>query len=711
MATVLAGLLAFSAAAPASSLIAQPERTILTLELLQERLKSPATRDGIRTLDLRQMVIDLRSQNAEFREQFYQLLPAHLNRLGAAVGLDLSYSLILGDFDGAALGLRSPLYGQALSPLFSPAEQEVLQRDRRRLSQLSQLSRLLLGTLPPAIGQIAVFRAPLNLMQTRFSGSVNFTNTFFLDRVEAQGAEFAQDADFSETRFSKGANFAAANFNRDARFRSSIFFAKAGFNQVLFQGIANFTSATFEESANFNQVVFKQPANFARSQYRQNADFSQSQYQDVGIFAKARFSQSLFLTDATFAKTANFREARFSQPVNLRGAVVLDRAVFSDAGFEGGTYLNVTDLEFDADSAKIIGDPGQIGKILSVRTLYGNENLLRNLVRNFRLLEQISDANQIEYMAAKLEHEQLRRHLAGANVNTASVARLMQIGFSREQGEAIARFRAGEPFRNLSDLLALEEIDLASYVKVRDRAVAGEALSLLGWLSSAFSWLMLSVLLLLSRYGTSSWLVLGVGIVAIAYFSLLFWFVDRWRRILPKPILPTAAESISMLLSFVLLGGSGLIAIFRTSEQPWLTLICLGIFIVPVPALLILRLYQGGRYHNLMEVSYFVEDASMRQLRLTIGRLPVMPRYPMFRDRHLPILWDKRWNWLNYYDFSLNNLLKFGFNDIRARDEHLPGLISALVWYQWALGLFYITLLLWTLSRTIPGLNLLIYLK
>ena len=45
------------------------------------------------------------------------------------------------------------------------------------------------------------------------------------------------------------------------------------------------------------------------------------------------------------------------------------------------------------------------------------------------------------------------------------------------------------------------------------------------------------------------------------------------------------------------------------------------------------------------------------------------------------------------------------------RDEHLPGLISGLVWYQWSLGLLYIVLLFWTLSRTIPGLNLLIYLK
>ena len=101
----------------------------------------------------------------------------------------------------------------------------------------------------------------------------------------------------------------------------------------------------------------------------------------------------------------------------------------------------------------------------------------------------------------------------------------------------------------------------------------------------------------------------------------------------------------------------------------------------------------------------------MRQLQLLIVRLPVIPEFPFFRDRFTPLVWERRWNWLNYYDFSLNNFMKLGFNDIRLRDQHLPGLISTLAWYQWTLGLLYIALLLWTLSRTIPGLNLLIYLK
>jgi hypothetical protein len=690
--------------------IAQPEQTPLTLELLQERLRSPLQSEGVRTLDLRRVVIDLRPENAAFRDQFYRLVQAQLQRsrnatteeTTAPLGLDLSYSTIRGELNISELGLRSPLYGQELSPLLTEAEQAQLKRDRRRLSQLSQLSRSLLIQGQPTSLQITVFRGALKLVQTRFEGFVNFTNAFFLGRVEAPGAEFIQESDWSETRFSQPANFTGAIFRREARFRNTIFFERAGFNLGRFQAV-NFQGSEFRTTANFSQSVFQQTANFNRIQWQGNADFAQTNWQNSAFFNRSKFSHSLFLSEATFEKLISFREAQFSQPVNLRGANILDQADFGDASFGKAAYLNVTGLQFNSEEARILGDPGQVGRVLSVPTLQGNETLLRNLVRNFRLLEQIPDANQVEYTREKLRLRQLRQQLLGTNLNTATVEQLQQVGFSRIQAAVITQSRIQQVFRNLPDLLRLNEIDLATYVKVRDRVVVSEPRSPIGWTLDSLHWLGLSLLLLLSRYGTNFWLSFGVGMVALAYFGSLFWLIDRLRRFRPKPIVPTLSESIWVASSFSLLSLLGLSAIFRTSEQPWLTLTCLAIVIIPVPVTLLFLIYQRGRYHDLMDRSYFVEDGSLRQFRLLIGRLPNMPRFVFFRDR--------RWNWLNYFDFSLNNLLKFGFNDIRLRDEHLPGLINILAWYQWLLGILYIALLLWTLSRTIPGLNLLIYFK
>jgi hypothetical protein len=197
----------------------------------------------------------------------------------------------------------------------------------------------------------------------------------------------------------------------------------------------------------------------------------------------------------------------------------------------------------------------------------------------------------------------------------------------------------------------------------------------------------------------------------VAYFGVLFWLIDRYRRFVPKPIVPTVYETVSMIVSFTILIIIGISTVLQTSQYPLLTLACLGLIVVPIPIFLAAYLYKKGRYHNELETTYFVEDGMAKQLHLLIVRLPVIPRFGFWRDRYLPILTDRRWNWLNYYDFSLNNLIKLGFNDIRLRDSNIPGIVTALVWYQWSLGILYVALLLWTLSRTIPGLNLLIYLK
>ncbi len=718
--SILLGLLLIAFPAPVQAAIAQPDRVPLTLELLQERVKSPIPSEGTRVIDLRRTLIDLRPENTAFRDQFYSLLQTQLQKPGVPIGLDLSYALIEGDLTVSKLGLRAPIYdAETLSPIFTPAEQAQLKRDRRRLYRLSSLSQSLLvtpkGAAIAAPLQITVLRGPLKLVQTRVSGFADFSNTFFLNRLEAQGSQFPAGADLGQVRFSLPVSFASANFGREALFRSSIFFGKADFSQVQFRGDTNFQSSEFQGTANFNQATFYQATNFARVQWLGNADFAQTRWREQVQFSKDKFSQSLFLTDATFEKAAIFRETQFARPANLRGATILDRADFSYCGFSKDAYLNVPGLRFDPDKAKILGDPGQIGRVLSVPTLQGNETLLRELIRNFRRLEQIADANQIDYMRQKLRVSQLYRQILGINLNTASVPQLQKIGFSEKQSQAIERRRTQQPFRTLTELLTLDEVGIATYINVRDRIIAATplppVLSFVNRLTTGLAWLGLTLLLLLSRDGTSFWLSFGLGIMTVAYFSALFWVVDRARRRLPKPILPTVEEGFwvsGLTIGLTLLG---LAAVLKTADRPGLTLSCWAIVTLPVPLFLLIALYQQGRYHPLLETSYFMEEGTLRQLRILIGRLPTIPRFPLFRERYLPILWDRRWSWLNYFDFSLNNFLRFGFNDLRLRDEHVPGIITTLVWYQWILGTLYIALILWTLSRTIPGLNLLIYFR
>jgi hypothetical protein len=625
------------------SAFAVSEKVLLTIPILQERLNAPILSEGVSTIDLRNFVIDLTSENTIFREQFYQFLQERINRSKQPLGLDLTESLIQGEFVASRLGILTPLSQAALPQLFTATEQEELKQDKRFLSEPGQ-----------QITSVRVVRGPLILNRAVLTGQTDFSKTIFLQRVEAIETVFTQETNWFESRFARTADFSHALFKQEINFSNSIVFGGAKFRQIRFLGMANFTGSHFQSETSFSRSEFAQVANFIQSQFFNNIDFNQVNWRDRVLFSKSHFHQVLSLVNSTFEKSVAFRTTHFNGIINLQETKILGQVDFSNALFSPDTYLNVASIALDSEQAKILGDTGEIGRVISLPKLEGNETVIRNLIRNFRNLEQIPDANQVEYTKERLRFKQIRDRL----------------------------------------------LDISSKKIIK-----------FVWFENLIHWLFLSLLILLSNYGTNFSLVFGVGIIAIAYFGFLFWIIDRWRRRIPDPILPNRYDTVCMITSVVLLTVIGVTNIFRSSEQAWITIACLAVLIFPIPLGLVFRLYRQGRYHDLMDSSYLVEDSSMRQLRLLIVRLPVIPEFPFFRDRYIPIQWERRWNWLNYYDFSLNNFIKLGFNDIRLRDVHLPGTIATLVWYQWSLGILYIALLLWTLSRTIPGLNLLIYLK
>lgn len=722
-----------------SSAIAAPTRPVLTAALLEERIASPIQLRGNTLVDLRDLTIDLRENEEDrstketpFVEQFYKQLQTALStqqqKDGRSLGVDFSGSLIQGDFDLTKFSRRIPAYGEAILPALEsfkqtlqrlPGQERSLAFNGQRLSRQvysKRLSRFLLPAADSSRTDTLVFQGPLIFNHAYFNGTLEASNLYFLGSVEAENAVFTQPAQWQSAKFANNVSFRNSQFQQESSFKRVLFARRVRFNQSRFSGASTWKGTTFRGSTSFADTDF-QAVTFDSARWQSNADFERARFRGVASFQKSRFEQALFLTDALLEGAVNFRQAQFQRSISLRAAHVLGRIDFGDARFakafvEGASsekvVITVADLDFSAGEAKILGSPGKIGKLFSVPTLTSNETVLRALIRNFRSLEQIGDANQLEYKLEVLRLAQVRRQLLGVGLNQASESRLVKVGFTSEQAQAVVARARSQPFVSRTELLSLDEVDLATYLRVRDRLTTRRS-HLVGRVQHLIRWLLLGCLLRLSSYGTNVWLVFSVGGVAVTLFALMFWIVDRFRRLTPTPIVPTRTESLLMGV-----GGGGLLMaslglIVQISDRPLATLITLALVCLPIPAVLILRLYQLGRYHDLMDRSYFVENGALRKLQVLIARLPVPPKFPFFRERYSPLLTDRRWNFLNYFDFSLNNWFKFGFNDIRLRDRCVPGLISALVWYQWSLGVIYITLLLWTLSRTIPGLNLLLY--
>ncbi len=616
------------------------QRSYLTIEILQDKVANLIQSEGKDKIDLSNFIINTSNSDNEFSQQFYQEINNTISRASNPIDIDFSNSIIQGNFKLNQLGIYSAVGEGALHSLFTPAEQEQIEQYYPVNNNLSQ-----------DIPRINIFRGGLNFAGTTFTAEVDGDNSLFLKPVVVTSAKFQSAVRLDRNIFGKEVDFSNSVFEQGIDISHSHFFSTAKFKEVNFTAISDFSYSQFEELTEFNKSLFKQGANFTRTVFIKPINFSSAIFSDRFIFAKSKFLESLILINTTFEKTITFRDIYINGIINLQDAHLLDRLDFSNGFFTPKASINTSGLAFDSADAKIIGDKG-IGKFIDVNKLETNETVLRNLIRNFRNSEQISDANYIEYRREQLKAKQI------------------------------------------SDRL----------LKTSWRKVFTW-----GWIHVIPQWLMLNLLLILGDYGTNINLFFTLGIIIISFFSFLFWLIDRYRPNISAPIIPSGYEIMVMSSSYLLFTLLSVINILLTTSRPFLTIIGIAAILLPLPILITSLIYKKGRYHKLLDTTYFVEDGSFREFRLLIGRLPIMPRFPFFRDRFQPILWNKRWSWLNYYDFSFNNIFKFGFNDIRVRDEHLPGLISTLVWYQWCLGVLYIILILWTLSRTIPGLNLLIY--
>jgi len=101
------------------------DRVPLTVTLLQERLSAPVLKEGMTTIDLANLVIDIRDENKELQEQFYQQIQGQINRAKQPLGLDFSNSLIQGNFIASRLGLPTPLTKWLSLPYYHPRKKVI----------------------------------------------------------------------------------------------------------------------------------------------------------------------------------------------------------------------------------------------------------------------------------------------------------------------------------------------------------------------------------------------------------------------------------------------------------------------------------------------------------------------------------------------------------------------------------------------------------
>ncbi|MEM7593189.1 MAG: pentapeptide repeat-containing protein, partial [Cyanobacteria bacterium P01_A01_bin.83] len=527
-----------------ADIVTEP-RSDLTLEELQSQTSNLIQQDGRATLNLSNYRLDLSHSDREFNQQFYQEINDVIIRASNAININFDNSLILGDFDLYRLGIASSIGEGVISSLFTKAEKAQIKQYLTVDDANNQL-----------IPQINVFRGTLYFNNAIFTGKVDGHDSIFLRTVDAVDAIFQDDANFNQAVFVREINFNHATFQRNANFSASHFWGQVNFPQSQFKELVDFSQSQFEALGVFNKVFFNQSANFSRSVFSQIVDFSQAIFSDRLIFAKSQFLDSVILTNSNLDQTVTFRDIYLNSLLDLKDAHILNRLDFSNAFFTPQSQINVSGLAFDGTEAKIIGQPGVIGKLLQVYRLQGNETVLHNLIRNFRSLEQIADANYIEYQQQQLKLTQINNRL----------------------------------FKT-------------SWRKIFTWS----------WISLIPQWMSLSILLLLGDYGTNISLLFSLGIISTAFFSLLFWIIDRYRPHISQPIIPTRWEIIFMLLSYVSLTITSIFNIFITSNKPWLTLITIAVVLIPIPSLITSQIYQQGRYHQLLDQSYLVENGAFRE--------------------------------------------------------------------------------------------------
>jgi len=163
-------------------------------------------------------------------------------------------------------------------------------------------------------------KVAINANGTFFNGIVRFSSTTFSGSTHFGYATFSGKADFESTTFSDGyAIFESSTFSGPTDFYFATFSGSTHFGYATFSGKADFESTTFSGEANFDSAIFSGGyAIFGFASFRGDADFSSASFRGGADFGSASFRGAATFPFATFIKLAYFNSARFFTRLDMK---------------------------------------------------------------------------------------------------------------------------------------------------------------------------------------------------------------------------------------------------------------------------------------------------------------------------------------------------------------------------------------------------------
>jgi len=194
-----------------------------------------------------------------------------------------------------------------------------------------------------------VFEKEVDFEGTKFFKEANFSLARFSEDVSFAGAEFCDNTIFSTAQFSEEANFRNVRFSREVHFEAR-FSGGADFSQGQFAGEAIFRRARFSKPAGFYETQFLGNVDFAWVQFSGGADFREAQFYGEADFHEAQFSEDVYFYETQFLREADFCYAQFSgSSANFYKAQFSGDAFFTRAQFLAEAYFHNAQFSGDVD--------------------------------------------------------------------------------------------------------------------------------------------------------------------------------------------------------------------------------------------------------------------------------------------------------------------------------------------------------------------------